>query len=201
VLLLACILAVGLLLGWGLGGAVSNLARVRVGLWWMFPVALAIQVLPVPQVGTGTGRYLPYAVLLFSYVVLIGVTGVNWQLHGFPTILLGLLLNLAPIAVNQGMPVSGQAVVEIGESIEDVPRSEGHKHHLATPQDRLTLLADVIPVRAPFRQVVSVGDLLMWVGAAIFLAAAMLGNPERRPRRFGVRRRRPQPSTMWESPP
>jgi uncharacterized protein DUF5317 len=192
---------VAILMGWGLGGALQNLAHVRVGLWWVYPGALALQVVPIPHSSGGTERFLPFAVLVFSYVALIGVTAVNWRLRGFPAILVGLLLNLVPIAVNQGMPVSGKAVLKSGGSIRDVPRGEGQKHHLETPQDELTFLADVIPIRPPFREVVSVGDLVMYLGAGYFLAAAMLARPERRPRTFAVRRRRARPSTTWESPP
>ena len=199
VLLLACILVVALLMGWGLGGALRNLAHLRVGLWWVYPGALALQVIPVPHSAAGAERYLPFAVLLFSYVALIAVTAVNWRLRGFPVILFGLLLNLVPIALNQGMPVSGKAVLKIGGSIRDVPRGEGQKHHLETPEDQLTFLADVIPIRPPFREVVSVGDLVMYVGAGYFLAASMLARPERRPRKLAELRHRARPSTTWES--
>lgn len=200
-LLLACILLGALLMGWGLGGALRNLAHLRVRLWWVYPMALALQVMPVPHGESGTERYLPFAALLFSFVALIGVTAINVRLRGFPVILLGLVLNLVPIAVNQGMPVSGRAVQQAGGSIGDVPRGEGQKYHLQTAEDQVTFLADVIPLRAPFKQVVSVGDLIMYLAAGYFFAAAMLATPERRPRRPGERRRRPRPSTMWESPP
>lgn len=190
----------GLLLGWGFGGALRNLAHVRVGLWWMYPVGLALQVVPVPRFETGTARYLPFAVLVFSYVVLISVTAINWRLRGFPVILVGLVLNLVPIALNQGMPVSGAAVRAVGGSVEDVPTERGGKHHLATERDTARFLGDVLPVRAPFREVVSVGDLVMWIGAAVFLAGAMLAALERPPREADRPARRARPSTMWGSP-
>jgi hypothetical protein len=173
-LLLASILAIGLCLGWGLGGSLRNLAHVRVGLWFLFPVALVLQAVPVPQAESGTGRLLPFAVLEFSYLVLIVAVVANWGLRGFRLILLGLLLNLVPITLNQGMPVSGSAVVEAGGRAEDVPAEPGGKHHLAGSTDQLPFLGDVIPVREPFRTVVSVGDIVMYAGAATFLAAAML---------------------------
>jgi hypothetical protein len=190
----------GLLLGWGFGGALRNVAHVRVGLWWMYPVGLVLQVVPVPRFETGTARYLPLAVLLFSYVVLISVTAINWQLRGFPVILVGLVLNLIPIALNQGMPVSGAAVRAVGGSVDDVPTDRGGKHHLATDQDRVRFLGDVVPIRAPFREVVSAGDLVMWLGAAVFLAGAMLAVPERTARGADRAGRRSRPSTMWGSP-
>jgi hypothetical protein len=190
----------GLLLGWGFGGALRNVAHVRVGLWWMYPVGLVLQVVPVPRFETGTARYMPLAVLLFSYVVLISVTAINWRLRGFPLILVGLVLNLVPIALNQGMPVSGRAVRAVGGSVEDVPTERGSKHHLATDRDRLVFLGDVLPIRSPFREVVSAGDLVLWLGAAVFLAGAMLAVPERPPRETDRAGRRARPSTMWGSP-
>jgi hypothetical protein len=200
VLLLGSILAIGLLIGWGFGGGLRNLAHVRVGLWFLFPVALVLQAVPVPQADSGTARYLPFAVLLFSYLTLVVAVVANWRLRGFPAILLGLVLNLVPITLNQGMPVSGTAVAEAGGRLADVPTRPGGKHHLATPSDRLTFLGDILPVRDPFRTVVSVGDLVMWAGAAWFLAAAMLATASRPLRKPARPDRQPQPSTMWESP-
>jgi hypothetical protein len=199
VLVAGAFLVMGLLLGWGFGGALRNLAHLRVSLWWMFPVGLFLQIVPVPRPETGTARYLPFAILLFSYLVLISVTAINWRLRGAPIILLGLLLNVIPIALNRGMPVSGQAVREVGGAVEDVPTEPGGKHHLATGEDRLTFLSDVLPIREPFREVVSVGDLVLWLGAAVFLAGAMMALPERPSRRIARGARRARPSTMWGS--
>ena len=178
-LLLASIVVIGLLLGWGLGGRIRNLAELEVRLWWLVPLALAMQSVSIPRAAQGPGRYAPFAVLLFSFALIGLVMGLNSGLRGFPTILLGVILNVIPIAINQGMPVSGPAVIASGGSIEAVPRELGDKHHLLRPEDRLTALADVIAVRPPFQAVVSAGDLVMWVGAAWFLTAAMLGRPRR----------------------
>ena len=179
VLLLASIVVIGLLLGWGLGGRIRNLAELEVRLWWVVPLALLMQAISIPRAAEGPGRYAPFAVLLLSFTLVGVVMALNWELRGFPTILLGVVLNLIPIAINQGMPVSGPAVIASGGSIEAVPRELGEKHHLLRPEDRLTALADVVAVRPPFRAVVSAGDLVMWVGAGWFLTAAMLGSPRR----------------------
>jgi hypothetical protein len=112
VLVAAAFLVMGLLLGWGFGGSMRNLAHLRVRLWWLFPVGLALQVLPVP--GVGPASLVPFVVLVLSYLVLMGVAAINWGRRGAPVIILGLVLNLIPIALNQGMPVSGAAVREVG---------------------------------------------------------------------------------------
>ena len=181
-LLLASILVIGLLLGWGLGGGIRGLARLEVRFWWLIPLALVIQLAPIPQAESGPARYLPFVLLIVSFLLIGAAVVVNWRHHGFPLILIGVLLNLIPIVVNQGMPVSGAAVIEAGGSLADVPRELGDKHHLERPEDAVTVLADVIAVRRPFRAVVSIGDLVMWVGAAWFLTAAMLELPLRTPR-------------------
>ena len=139
-------------------------------------------------------------VLLLSYAVLIAVLVVNWRLRGFLVVLAGLVLNLVPIAANQGMPVSGTAIESVGGSLKDIPRERGEKHHLATDEDIIQPLADVIAVRSPFNTVVSVGDILMYVGAGVFLAAAMMASPERPTRRDLLPRRSVRPSTMSGSP-
>jgi hypothetical protein len=183
VLLLASIVVMGLLLGWGLGGRIRNLGELEVRLWWLVPLALVLQVISIPRSPDGPGKYAPFVILLLSFLLIGVVMTMNWQLRGFPTILLGVVLNLIPIALNQGMPVSGPAVIEAGGSVDAVPRELGEKHHLQRPEDRLTVLADVIPVRKPFHAVVSAGDLVMWVGAGVFVTAAMLGAHRRERRR------------------
>jgi hypothetical protein len=183
VLLLAAALGIGLLMGWGLGGSLRNLAFVEIRLWPVLPGALILQALPIPTFQGEFGRNLPYSVLVLSYGVLLAVLAVNWRLRGFVIILFGVLLNLAPILANRGMPVLGGAVEAAGGSIENVPLERGQKHHLATDRDRLLPLADIIAVREPFGTVVSVGDVLMYTGAAVFLAAAMLGRSRKEPRR------------------
>ncbi|MGH2683921.1 MAG: DUF5317 domain-containing protein [Actinomycetota bacterium] len=178
-LLLATILLIGVLLGFGLGGDIRNLATAELRLWWVLPVAVALQVAPIPRAEGQVGANLPFAALIRSFALIGLVCGVNWRLRGFPTLLLGVLLNLIPISLNQGMPVSAEAVIEVGGSVEDLPTQRGAKHHLATRDDVLTILGDTIAVREPFKAVVSIGDIVMWVGAALFVTAAMLARERR----------------------
>ncbi len=63
-LLLASIVAIGLLLGWGFGGSIRNFADLEVRLWWLIPVALAFQVAPIPRAEDGLASDLPFIVLL-----------------------------------------------------------------------------------------------------------------------------------------
>lgn len=196
-LLIGAILGVGALLGIGLGGDPRNLIQLRVRLWWLAPVALAMQAVRV-SAGDGLLRWLPLALLLGSYVVMGVFAVANLRLRGFGLLLIGLLMNLAVIAANQGMPVSAQALERVGhpEDIAVLRDAEtGAKHHLEEPDDVLLPLADVIPVREPFDAIISAGDVFTYGGASLFLALALMGRAVRRGRRQS-RRRESQP-TSW----
>lgn len=197
-LLVGAILGIGLLLGWGFGGRLRNLAILRIELWWLAPIALALQVIPLPELEGDLVRALPVGALLLSFFLLTVVAAVNWRLPGFVLILIGVVMNFAVIAVNLGMPVSADALTRLGHSddiaqLGDAPA--GAKHHLATRDDLLTPIGDVIPVEEPFDAVVSPGDVVAYSGAAVLIAAAMLRLPERRPRRTDSREA--AQTTMW----
>lgn len=181
-LLLAAILGIGLLLGWGFGGRLRNLGTVPIHLWPLAPIGLFLQVVPFPKLEGTLGEMLPLGALLLSYAVLLFFVAVNWRLRGFVLIGIGLLLNAVVITANQGMPVSEHAVRQSGQAgaIGRLSSSEDPKHHLAEEDDVLLPLADVIPVGSPFDIVVSVGDVVSYVGAAVFLTASMLGTAESR---------------------
>jgi hypothetical protein len=187
VLLLAAILGIGLLLGWGFGGRLRNLGMVRIHLWPLAFIGLILQVVPFHRLEGNLGETLPLGALLLSYAVLLFFVAVNWRLRGFVLIGIGLLLNVVVIAANQGMPVSEHAVRQSGRAaaIGNLGSSEDPKHHLAEEGDVLLSLADVIPVGSPFNIVVSLGDVISYVGAATFLTATMLGLAEPRMQRHG----------------
>jgi hypothetical protein len=198
VLLLGTILLVGVLVGLGLGGSPRNLAEAKVRLWWLIPVALVLQLVPIPREEEGLLRLLPVGVLLASYVLLIMAALMNWRLWGFLLILLGLTLNFTVIGMNHGMPVSVEAIRASGhpELLRGLTSERGTKHHRADDRDVLLPIADVIAFREPFGVVVSAGDLVIDAGGAVFLAAAMLGRPERQPRKRS-RPQQPPQGAMW----
>ena len=209
-LLLPFVLVVSVLIAYAMGGRLRNLASVpgipyreggvwvlsgwkdpRLRLWPLAPVALALQAIPVPAMEGPIGRALPVAALLLSYALLIWLGAANWKMPGFAMILIGVALNFVVIAANQGMPVSGEALRRTGqiEAIRELDDGEGSKHHLATEEDVLRPLGDVIGIGPPFNVVISAGDIVAYAGAAIFLVEAMLGFPASPTRSSGRHRR------------
>lgn len=120
-----------------------------------------------------------------SFGLLLGFALVNLRdrIPGSNLILVGIVLNVAVIAVIDGMPVTGEAVVRAAgsESLDAFADEPGVTHHLVGPGDRLAFLGDVIPVAAT-REVVSVGDILAYAGAAWLMVSGMLGRRGARPR-------------------
>lgn len=165
-------MAIGL--GYVLGGRLSNLGRVSFR-WPLVGLAgVALQFAPVG----GSGGYL---LLVASFLLLIMAAAANWRLPGFILILAGLWLNFVVITVNEGMPVTRQALVASGQAatLQDLVDEGGSKHHLAGPADQLLFLADRFAVPAPVHQAVSVGDLFAYAGAMWFVVAGMRRTDDR----------------------
>jgi hypothetical protein len=177
VLLIAGAIALGVLVGLALGGTIRNLARLRF-LWWPLALlGLVLQLVPIPSMQGQMDHWLAVLLLIASYLVLLAFVAVNLRLPGFPLIALAFTLNAVVIAVNGGMPVRDSALRQAyGPAYSETRRvllqHGGAKHHLERPDDDLMLLADVIPIGPPVRQVFSVGDVLFMGGVMWVLAAA-----------------------------
>jgi hypothetical protein len=161
---------VAIAIGYLLGGRLSNLGGVSFRLGWGGFAGVFLQFLPVG----GTAGYL---VLAASFVTLIFVAAANRRLAGFVLIVIGLWMNFVVIAVNEGMPVTREAVVASGQAdtLDDLHSAGGSKHHLATAEDDLLFLADRIAIPPPVSQAVSIGDIVAYTGAMWFVIAGMRG--------------------------
>ena len=165
-------LPIGVLVGLVLGGRVGRLASLPVRAPLLALLGIALQF--VPARGT-TGAIL----LVASFVFLCAFAIRNVRLPGFPLILLGLVLNLTVIAVNNGMPVTRHALVLSGQesTLHDLRADGGSKHHLATSGDELLPLADVLPLPPPVSQAISVGDIATHAGIVWLIVWGMLRVP------------------------
>jgi hypothetical protein len=84
-------------------------------------------------------------------------------------------MNFLVIGVNAGMPVPRWSL-ERSDQIQELDfliEHGGAKHHLATEDDTLMFLADVIPLPSPIRQSVSAGDVVTYAGVAYVIVAGM----------------------------
>ena len=169
---MAAIVAVGYLRG----GRLQNIANLQLRWPGLALVGLALQFV------TGPGDTVPLACLYLSFVLLIVFTVANIRVFGFPLILAGVLCNLLVIGVNGGMPVSAHALEasDQGQFLGDLENNPYPKHHLATEDDLLRFLGDVIPLPTPIAQAISLGDILTYGGVGMVIVGAMRAVPVRR---------------------
>ncbi|MGY4707941.1 diguanylate cyclase [Candidatus Bipolaricaulota sp. J31] len=178
--------AAGLVIGLLRGGRISRLAELRLRGTWLVFLALVIQVLIFPwgdrdaliEVGV---QYLH----VISYLPLLGFVYLNRRYWEILLMGLGMALNLVVIVANGGyMPVSPFALEQAGESqlarYLQEHRVSGNVVVMG-PDTRLNFLGDVLflPPTIPFAAAFSIGDLLLGLGIASFLATRMLPSARR----------------------
>lgn len=184
-------IAVGLVAG----GRLTALEHVHLRWWALAPIGLAMQLAPLPRVETSTARALSTLVLVASFPILLAFVARNHHIAAFLLVFIGLSLNFVVIAANGGMPVSLAAVRAAGGApdLSNLTAEGDAKHHAMTEEDVLTPLADVIAIGSPLREVLSIGDVLVYAGLAWFVIAAMRGpipatasavHPKARPRGY-----------------
>ncbi len=177
-LLLPLSLSAGIALGCVAKGRLRALGRLRFRAFTCLAVALGAQ-LALPVVPDRWRLVL----VLGSYSVtgawlMLNArrrpVGVRW---GFLLVAAGWFLNLLPVASNGEMPVSAHATRQVTHHSGNRWQANLDKHELVVDGARFRWLGDVIPVR-PLKSVVSVGDLVMAVGIATTVAAAMAQREE-----------------------
>jgi hypothetical protein len=171
VVLLGVVLIISAVVAIGRGGHLKNLTMIELTAWPLLFLAGALQVVAelLPDQRSWS-QPMAVTLILASFVLLLVVIYLNREREGLALAGLGVLLNLAVIGLNSGMPVSAEAAALAGGSGGDLVFDS--KHVALDADSRLAFLADVIPVR-PFRQVLSIGDVFLAVGLGIFLEAEL----------------------------
>jgi hypothetical protein len=177
-------LVAGIALGLAAGGRPRNVTLRPLRGAMALGTAVVFQALPqLFDVTGGVGL----ACVIGSYVLLLAFALANIRLVGMPVVLLGLLLNIVVIVLNGGMPVRAEAIRAVDPQVSIERIDFGAKRHLETPEDRLTILGDVLPLR-PIDQVLSFGDLILafGVGDVVFRLLKPAGAVRFRRRRRSV---------------
>jgi hypothetical protein len=184
VLLIAVVIA--LLIGFLSGGSLRHASAIRIRYLPFLIAALLVQVaLFTPIIGTrqfifDVGPYIYIGTLLVTLAVMLR----NLQIPGMPVIALGGLLNALVIIANGGrMPSPESALREAGllQRVRDGEQAiaDGESvftNSTVTDDDtRLGVLGDIIAI--PDINVISIGDILIAVGAAIAIDVVMRRKP------------------------
>jgi hypothetical protein len=176
-MLLLYAVALGLLVGVLTRGRIGNLSTVKVKLWPIALVGLAFQLLLFsPPLAAVVGKWGPSLYVVSTTLVLMALV-VNIRQPGFALITLGALANFVVIVANGGqMPASPDAFAALN-GLPVVPTTDFSNSVIAGPDTTFFFLGDifVLPRPLPLANVFSIGDVLIGVGGAWFIVAAMHG--------------------------
>jgi hypothetical protein len=188
-MLLILFLVAGVVAGLSFGGRLEELGRARVA-WAPLAIAglLAQVVLFSSPVAERIGPLGPPLYVASTAAVLVALLR-NVRHPGLPLLAAGAALNLTVIIANGGyMPVSPDALAALGTVVSgpgpvplDAMGAVYGNTAVAGAGTLLPWLGDLLPIPAPgpLRNVISVGDVLIGLGAAIFIARSMRNGPNR----------------------
>jgi Family of unknown function (DUF5317) len=150
-----------------IGGKLSRLADLRFRGVPLLAGALAVQILVI-SVWRSPDPAVAATLHVLTYALAAAFLWWNRRIAGVPLVALGAALNGVTIAVNGGtLPASRTAVSESGFRV--AADHFANSDPLAHP--RLSFLGDIFvtPSWLPFRNVFSVGDIVIVLGAAVCL--------------------------------
>jgi Family of unknown function (DUF5317) len=163
----------GLILGILTGGSAARLGALRLSWAPLIVLGMVVQLaLFSSPLGNALGDAAPAVYVLSNVTVLIAVAA-NLAVPGLVLVLAGGASNLLAIVANGGyMPVSPGALEAMGR----FPKLD---YSNSAPRDVVALgpLTDIftMPTWVPMANVFSVGDILIGVGVAVAVVAAMHG--------------------------
>jgi Family of unknown function (DUF5317) len=168
-----------LVIGFFRGGSLKGLAYMKLRGGWLFPLLLVAQfVIFALQDKVAIIAKISNTLFLLVYVIGLLFLWLNRNQPGFIIIFVGVLLNFIVMAVNGGrMPVSVEAAQFLGrEYIDALQAGVYGKHQAITRETLLPFLGDIIPLSPPYprQQVISIGDVIINVGAFFFIQHLML---------------------------
>ncbi len=164
------------------GGKFSNIASEEIKYWGLIVSSFLLESATVFFAGRGWGFVKSNILYIhsLSYILLLIGLGFNYKKFSFRIMGLGVILNFIVILANGGqMPVSLEALETLGMTRNISLISEGSDivHSILSPTVRLRYLADIMPFgrKGFLPSVISIGDILMSIGAFVYIQRLMLG--------------------------
>lgn len=175
---------VAVIVGYVLRGRLVNLAEAQVK--GLFLAVLVVAAQYGSQYAADLGlewiRNIGPYIYIASLLLLLAVIWMNRQNPALVLLGVGIFLNALAITVNGGkMPVSLDALESLGlPEYADMLRSgRVITHQPLTPEARLAFLTDVIVFPRPYlsSKVISIGDIVLALGALWYLVGGMIAHP------------------------
>jgi hypothetical protein len=186
-LLVPALIVLAVLVGWALGGRLRRFEELRIHRWGLAVVAVPLQFLPAVSIGVVAAGVVGPVMFATSYTLLLLFLMWNRWIPGAWVMAIGLLLNLAVVVANGGMPVQPEAIQRAGGDVVTLEDAVTSKHHVMTEDDVLWRLGDVIAIPPPVATILSIGDVLLY-GAICYSVVQIMR---------GRRRENPRPLALW----
>ena len=164
---------IGIVVGFLLGGRAAGLADLRIRWPWAIVVGLLVQILLFSTPLTDRVGSLGPVVYVASTALVVLAMVANRRIAGMSVVALGAMSNLVAILANGGyMPADPGAIATLGPS-----KAHAYSNSVITADPVLRPLTDVfvLPPWVPFANVFSIGDVILGLGVAIVILAAMRG--------------------------
>lgn len=168
------------------GGRLENLLSCKFKHAWMVFIALGFKIISITSlyqtVGI-SGDIIPYFRVLSLLLVVLFII-VNISFKGMPLVALGLICNTMVIMFNNGnMPVNADFahLIATGKELEALKSGlPVNSFILTSSYTKLAFLGDIflMPQWIPLTRLFSIGDVLITIGAVIFVAYYMRFNNE-----------------------
>ncbi|WP_066172805.1 DUF5317 domain-containing protein [Bacillus marinisedimentorum] len=174
-----------LLIGFFRGGNLKGIADLKLKFGWVFPVLLGVQLI-IYFTQNSFEWIANFSSVSFMLVYIVGLyfLWVNRSYEGFGILFIGVFLNFIVMLVNGGrMPVSVEAAAVLDPHYIDALKNGLYaKHTILNNTTNLGFLGDIIALQPPYprSQVISIGDIIMNIGAFIFLQHLMLKHNHKR---------------------
>lgn len=191
VLVLAVVVSV--VVGFLSGGSLANVSGVRIRWWPLLFAALVVQILIFSQL-LGTRDLIHDigpSIYIGTLVATLAVMLRNLHIPGMWIIALGAALNALVITANGGFMPSPESALRDAGRLDEVQESEAEQASgsyvlsnstIADDDTNLRFLGDVlaIPDAVPLANVISIGDIVIAVGAAVAIVSVMHGRGRER---------------------
>jgi hypothetical protein len=172
--------AIGILIGFAMGGRINHLPELRLRFLWLVAIAIIIQLAIFPLFSSRPlVPYLTSQLHLASYGILFVFFIINYRVWPMLIIAIGSICNLVVISLNQGrMPSSVHALARAGQpEIAAKVATNGFMGNvvLMSENTKLNELGDwlYLPGCMPFSTAFSIGDLLIAVGLVVLIIYGM----------------------------
>jgi Family of unknown function (DUF5317) len=166
-------IVIGVAAGLLLGGRPAGLADLRIRWPWAMAVGLAAQLLLFSTPLNDRVGDLGPVIYVASTAFVVAAIVANRRITGMGVVALGAMSNLVAIVANRGfMPADPGAMASLGRMAID-----GYSNSALLPDPALRPLTDIfaLPSWVPFANIFSIGDVIIGLGVAIVIVAAMRG--------------------------